>query len=158
MLQNCGTGLSGTGGQLYQMRFCWGWQLRWILKRLEKLVKWERMSFKSAKPRSLMVKKGTVNHRFRFSNEGGQISTVSEKLVNCLVKLFNRSLKDSSSVQSTCQKLDSWLRVVDKPGLPGKFKAWIYHYSILLTIMWLLLVYEGQHLPKEMSGVAPKPQ
>jgi len=32
--------------------------------------------------------------------------------------------------------------VVDKSGLPGKFKAWIYQHSILSRILWPLLAYE----------------
>ncbi|XP_058485986.1 uncharacterized protein LOC131459868 [Solea solea] len=31
---------------------------------------------------------------------------------------------------------------VDKSGLPGKFKAWIYQHGILPRILWPLLVYE----------------
>lgn len=97
------------------------------------------MNFKPAKSRSTVVKKGNVNVRFRFSIEGRQIPTISKKPVKSLGKVFNSSLKDSSSVQSSCQELDSWLRAVDKSGLPGKFKAWIYQYGILPRILWPLL-------------------
>jgi len=31
---------------------------------------------------------------------------------------------------------------VDKSGLPGKFKAWIYQHGILPQILWPLLIYE----------------
>lgn len=31
---------------------------------------------------------------------------------------------------------------MDKSGLPGKFKAWLYPHGILRRILWLLLVYE----------------
>ncbi|KAL7841023.1 hypothetical protein SRHO_G00247140 [Serrasalmus rhombeus] len=37
---------------------------------------------------------------------------------------------------------DTWLLAVDKSGLPGKFKAWIYQHSILPCLLWPLLVYE----------------
>ena len=115
---------------------------RWILQGLEKLIQWARMSFKPAKSRSLVVKKGKVTDRFRFNIEGKQIPTISEKPVKSLGKVFDSSLKDSSSVQSTCQELDSWLRAVDRSGVPGKFKAWIYQHGILPRILWPLLVYE----------------
>lgn len=117
---------------------------RWIFKELKKLIKWARMSFKPTKSRSLVVKKGKVNdkvnNRFRFSIEGRHIPTISEKPVKNLGKMFNSSLKDSSSVQYPCQELGTWLRAVDKSGLPGKFKAWIYQHSILSRILWPLLV------------------
>ena len=59
-----------------------------------------------------------------------------------LGKVFDSSLKDSSSVQTTCKDLGSWLQAVDRSGLPGKFKAWIYQHGILPRILWPLLVYE----------------
>jgi len=34
------------------------------------------------------------------------------------------------------------LGAVDKSGLPGKFKAWIYQHGILPWIVWTHLVYE----------------
>ena len=96
------------------------------------------MGFKPAKSRSLVLKKGKVTDRFQFNIEGALIPSVSEKPVKSLGKVFDSSLKDTSAVQSTCQELDSWLRAVDRSGLPGKFKAWIYQHRIL----WPLLVYE----------------
>lgn len=115
---------------------------RWILQGLEKLIRWARMAFKPAKSRSLVLRKGKVTDRFRFNIEGALIPTVSEKPVKSLGKVFDSSLKDTSAVQSTCQELDSWLRAVDRSGLPGKFKAWIYQHGILPRILWPLLVYE----------------
>lgn len=32
--------------------------------------------------------------------------------------------------------------MVDKSGLPGKFKAWIYQHGILPHLLWTLLIYE----------------
>ncbi|KAL7848811.1 hypothetical protein SRHO_G00204340 [Serrasalmus rhombeus] len=58
-----------------------------------------------------------------------------------LGKVFDSSLKDSTSVQSTCADLDGWLKSVDKSGLPGKFKAWVYQHGVLHRILWPLLVY-----------------
>ncbi len=34
------------------------------------------------------------------------------------------------------------MRAVDRSGLHGKFKAWIYQHGILPRILWPLLVYE----------------
>lgn len=49
--------------------------------------------------------------------------------------------KDCTAIQKTSQELKDWLSRVDKSGLPGRFKAWIYQNSILPQILWSLLVY-----------------
>ena len=37
--------------------------------------------------------------------------------------------------------MDDWLKAVDKSGLPGKYKAWIYQHGILPRLLSLFLVY-----------------
>lgn len=114
---------------------------RWILQGLEKLITWARMSFKPAKSRSLVLKRGKVVDRFRFSLAGATIPSITEKPVKSLGKFFDCSLKDSASIQRTSKELEDWLSRTDKTGLPGRFKAWIYQHSILPRILWPLLVY-----------------
>ncbi len=65
---------------------------RWILQGLERLIKWARMSFKSAKSRSLVLKKGKVTDKLRFMLEGTTIPSNSEKPGKSLGKLFDHSL------------------------------------------------------------------
>ncbi|KAI4893316.1 hypothetical protein NFI96_007741 [Prochilodus magdalenae] len=57
-------------------------------------------------------------------------------------KLFTGNLKDTTACQGTSDDLDTWLSAMDRSGLPGKFKAWIYQHGILPHFLWLLLVYE----------------
>lgn len=38
--------------------------------------------------------------------------------------------------------LEGWLRAVDRSGIPGKFKAWVYQHGILARILLPLLIYE----------------
>ncbi|KAL3972927.1 tetraspanin-7 [Sarotherodon galilaeus] len=59
-----------------------------------------------------------------------------------LFTLAMNILKDAASIQATNEDLETWLSSVDKSGLPGKFKAWIYQHGILPQILWPLLVYE----------------
>ncbi|GAA6088928.1 uncharacterized protein LOC109140547, partial [Tachysurus ichikawai] len=115
---------------------------RWILKGLERLIEWARMSFKPAKSRSLVLKKGRVVEKFRFTISGTQIPTLSEKTVKSMGKTFDRSLRDTTSIRNTSEELERWLKMVDKTGLPGKFKAWVYQHGILPRILWPLLLYE----------------
>ncbi len=115
---------------------------RWILKGLEKLMEWARMRFKPAKSRSMVLRRGKVDDKSRFSVAGATIPTVTEKPVKSLGKVFDSTLRDAASIQSTCSELDRWLNSVDRSGLPGKFKAWLYQHGFLPRILWPLLVYE----------------
>ena len=89
----------------------------------------------------MVLRKGKVVEKFRFNITGTAIPTISEKPVKSLDKVFDSSLRDTTSIQPTCTELDGLLKSVAKSGLPGKFKAWIYHHSILPRILWPLLVY-----------------
>ncbi len=116
---------------------------RWLLQGLQRLILWARMSFKPAKSRSLVLKKGKVADRFRFLTlEGSQIPSVTERPVKSLGKIFDSSLKDTAALQQTRNDVTNWLIAVDKSGLPGKYKTWMYQHGILPRILWPLLVYE----------------
>ena len=67
---------------------------------------------------------------------------MSEKPVKILGKLFTSDLTDTAVLQATSDNLNTWLSAVDKSGLPGKFKAWIYQHGILPHLLWPLLMYE----------------
>ncbi|XP_061920230.1 uncharacterized protein LOC133660667 [Entelurus aequoreus] len=114
---------------------------RWILQGLERLIGWARMSFKPAKSRSMVLKKGKVVNKFQFTISGTVIPSITEQPVRNLGKLFDSSLKDSAAIQKSTEELGGWLTKVDKSGLPGRFKAWIYQHSILPRVLWPLLVY-----------------
>ncbi|XP_075304756.1 retrovirus-related Pol polyprotein from type-1 retrotransposable element R2 [Odontesthes bonariensis] len=114
---------------------------RWILQGLEHLIRWARMNFKPAKSRSLVVKKGKVSEKYRFSIEDTQIPSVGEKPVKSLGKIYDCTLRDTAALQATSEELGTWLRAVDKSGLPGKFKVWLYQHGILPRLLWPLLVY-----------------
>ncbi|XP_023810165.1 uncharacterized protein LOC105353972 [Oryzias latipes] len=130
---------------------------RWILKGLEKLITWARMSFKPSKSRSMVLKRGKVVDKFRFSISVTAIPTITEQPVKSLGKFFDSSLKDAAAIQKSNKELGVWLTKVDKSGLPGRFKAWIYQHSILPRVLWPLLVYAVpmttvESLEKKISG------
>ncbi|KAK0143143.1 hypothetical protein N1851_018727 [Merluccius polli] len=59
------------------------------------------------------------------------------------------------------KELGAWLTKVDKSGLPGRFKAWIYQHSILPQVLWPLLVYAVpmttvESLERKISGFLRK--
>ena len=71
------------------------------------------------------------------------IPTLSECPVKSLGKIFDTTLKDTNAVLAAVGDLELWLTRVDKSGLPGCFKAWIYHHAVLLRILWPLFVYDS---------------
>ncbi len=65
---------------------------------------------------------------------------ISEQPVKNLGKIFDVGLKDSTSIMKTSKDREELLTKVDKSGLPGRFKAWVYQHAILPGILWPLLV------------------
>lgn len=83
------------------------------------------MIFKPVKSRSLVLKKGKVIE-YRFALGNTQIPSITEIPAKSLRNVFALSLRDAASIQATNQDLEAWPAAVDKSGLPGKFKAWMY--------------------------------
>ncbi len=134
---------------------------RWILQGLERVITWARMSFKPSKSRSMVLKKGKVVDKFHFSVSGTVIPTITEQPVKSFGKLFDSSLKDSAAIQNSNKELGAWLTKVDKSGLPGRFKAWIYQHSILPRVLWPMLIYAVpmttvESLERKISGFLRK--
>lgn len=96
---------------------------RWILQDFERLITWARMSFKPAKSRSLVLRKGKVTDQFCFSLEDTMIPSLSEKPVKSFLKLFFLAFYHGHIRTSR------------------KFVTWIYQNGILLRLLWPLLVY-----------------
>ena len=114
------------------------------------------MRFKPVKYRSMVLRKGKVEHKFRLNITDAAIPTITEKPVKSIGNVFDCSLRDATSIQSAFIELDGWLKSVDRSGLPGKFKAWAYQHDILPRILWPLLVYAvpistGETLERRVS-------
>ena len=103
---------------------------------------WARMYFKPAKSRSLVLKKGKVMEKIRFTVARETIPTLSKKPIKSLGETFNSSLKETAAKQKTIKDLEEWLTKIDKSGLPGRFKAWLFQHAVLPRILWPLLVYD----------------
>ena len=113
---------------------------QWIVRALEKLIVWARRRFKQGKSRPLVLQKGKIKSTARFTIVGEFIATVTEKPVKSLGKWFYT--KDQAAIKGIGGDLDDWLRKIDKSGLPGMFKAWLYQHAILPRILWPLMLYE----------------
>ena len=68
--------------------------------------------------------------------------SIKDKPVKSQGKCFDHSLKDAVSIQETRDRLERWLNKINRSGLPGRFKAWIYQQVVLPKILWPLNIYE----------------
>ena len=130
---------------------------RWILKGLEGNIKWDRMKFKPAKSRFLVLRRGKVSERILFKLAGEPITSVNEKLVRSLCKIFDSSLKDTALIQQTIRNIRKWLNKIDKLGLPGRFKTQVFQHAVFPRILWPSNVYEfplitGETLERTISS------
>ncbi len=126
------------------LRWQWHRSLAWLLRGLEQLISWVRMSFKPAKSRSLVLRKGKVADQFCFNLGGTQIPTLSEKPIKSLSKSFDSFLKDTAPPQQTRKDFTTWLTAINRSVLPRKFKAWMFQHGVLARVVLRLLVYEVQ--------------
>lgn len=111
---------------------------------MEKLIGYAGMSFKLTKSRYMdtVLKRGNMVKNFSFSVDSMITPSIAEKPVASQGKVFDCRLRGTVSVQGTIKKLEAWVFIIDKSGLPGRFKAWLYQHGILPRILWPLLVYE----------------
>ncbi|KAG1953648.1 hypothetical protein F2P79_009189 [Pimephales promelas] len=70
---------------------------RWILEDLVELATAAKMEFKPSKSRSLVLKRGRVQDRFRFKIGEDTIPTVSEKPIKSLGRWYRADLTDKAS-------------------------------------------------------------
>ena len=117
-------------------------ETRLMLKRLDDLMAWCRMSFKPKKSRSLSVRKGKVKEAVTFNVAGQNIPTVSQEPVKSLGRWYDSSLKDTKRGAETSELAKAGLQTIDKCGLPGKYKVWCLQFMLIPKLLWPLLVYE----------------
>ena len=115
---------------------------RWMLEDLSSLIKWARMKFKPTKSRSLVLKKGKVENKYRFRIGADIIPTLTDSPVKSLGKWFRACLNDREAVRDMVLQTVMWMKATDKSGLPGRFKTWCFQYGVLPRILWPLLIYE----------------
>ena len=113
-----------------------------MLVALDELVTWARMKFKAKKSRSLIIRKGKVSNRFVLKVQGEEIPSLVDSPVKCLGKWFDSTLKDTGNIERVKSQLREGLSLIDKSGLPGKFKCWLYQHGLLPRLLWPVMLYE----------------
>ena len=117
-------------------------QARWILTALGDTVAWARMKFKPAKSRCMILKKGQITSKFHLYVQDEEIPSIVGNPVKCLGKWYDDSLTDKKNSIRLQQQATEGLKGIDKSGLPGKFKAWLFQYGLLPRLAWPLMLYE----------------
>jgi hypothetical protein len=117
-------------------------QARWMLSALIDVASWARMKFKAAKSRSLIIKKGKTTDIFKLSVQDEEIPSIVERPIKCLGKWFDASLHDRDNVKKLKTQVEDGLKNIDRCGLPGKFKAWLYQHALLPRLIWPMMLYD----------------
>ncbi|GAA6111895.1 uncharacterized protein LOC122132692 [Tachysurus ichikawai] len=112
-------------------------QASWVLAELDSMATWA----KPKKSKSLVIQKGKKTGKFKLV-QGEVIPNIQGNQIRCLGKWYDDSLSDKNSISSTGKQVEEWLKKIDKSGLPGKYKCWIFQHGLLPRLMWLLTVYE----------------
>ena len=99
------------------------------------------MKFKPAKSRCLVIKKGKVTQRFNLKIQGEQIPSIVNNPIKCLGKWYDDTLKDVNNSRRLERDTTEKLVNIDKTGLPGKFKAWIFQHGLLPRLIWPPMLY-----------------
>lgn len=73
--------------------------------------------------------------------KGEIIPSIEENAIKSLGKRFDASLNDRADVTNAIKQTDEWLKI-NKLGLPGKFKTWLYQYRLLPGLLWFFTVYK----------------
>uniref|UniRef100_A0A0L8H7Q2 Uncharacterized protein n=1 Tax=Octopus bimaculoides TaxID=37653 RepID=A0A0L8H7Q2_OCTBM len=59
-----------------------------------------------------------------------------------LGKMVDELLSDGSNVINIVRHAEEWLRMIDRSGLPGMFRAWLFQHGLLPRLIWLLMLYD----------------
>ena len=115
-------------------------QTKYLLDKLVCNLKGAGLSIKPEKSRSLVIIEGKVSNKTP-SIEGVPITSITEKSVKYLGKLYNKTLNEQEQAEQVLVDLKQGLKKIDKIRLPGRYKAWMFQHMLLPRIMWPLTIY-----------------
>ena len=113
-----------------------------LLKRMDELMSWARMKIKPAKSRSLSLRRGVRNDSTIFVAGGERIPLLSEHPIRSLGREYTSELSDKQMGRAVLKQLSDGLAKIDQSQLPGKYKVWIYQFTLYRRIMWPLKMSE----------------
>ena len=115
-------------------------QTKYLLDKLVGKLKGAGLSIKPEKSRSLVIIGGKVSSKTP-SIEGVPITSITEKPVKYLGKLYNKTLNEMEQAAEVLEELKIGLKKIDKTVIAGRYKAWMFQHMLLPRIMWPLTIY-----------------
>ena len=104
-------------------------------ERLDSLVAWGTVIFKTKKSRSVTFRKG-IQKEVKFAIAGESIPTVKEKPLKSLGRWYAGTLFDRSRGLEVMNQAGHGLTVIDQSKLPGKYKIWCLQFCIYPLPAW----------------------
>ena len=115
-------------------------QTKYLLDNLVSTLKWAGLSIKPEKSRSLVIIEGKVSDKTP-SIEGVPITSITEKPIKYLGKLYNKTLNEQEQAKEVLVDLKQGLKKIERTRIPGRYKAWTFQHMLLPRIMWPLTIY-----------------
>ena len=131
-------------------------QTKYLLDKLAEKLKWAGLAIKPEKSRSLVIIGGKVSKKTP-SIEGVPITSIAEKPVKYLGKLYNKTLNEQEQAGEVLVELNQGLKKIDKTLIPGRYKAWMFQHMLLPRLMWPLTIYnipesKVEEMQKRITG------
>ena len=114
-------------------------QTKHLLNNLAGKLEAGGLEVRPGKCRSLVLIKGEVSRKTPEIN-GVVISSVADKPIKYLGKVYNRSLNDREQTEETVKELKRSLKKLDRCRVPGRYKAWMLQHMVLPRLMWPLTI------------------
>ena len=70
------------------------------------------------------------------------IPSIEGNPIKCLGKCYDDTLQDVNNSKRVEEQVKDGLKNLDRSGLPGKFKAWLFQHGLLPRLTWPLMLYE----------------
>merc|ERR1712055_51021 len=115
-------------------------QAKYLLDKLVCNLKGAGLSIKPEKSRSLVIIEGKVSNKTP-SIEGVPITSITEKSVKYLGKLYNKTLNEQEQAEQVLVDLKQGLKNFPTITIPGRYKAWMFQHMLFPRIMWPLTIY-----------------
>ena len=116
-------------------------QTKHLLDNLARKLEWGGLEVRPGKCRSLVLIKGEISKKTPEIN-GHVISSIADKPVKYLGKIYNKRLNDREQTEETAKELRNNLKKLDRCQVPGKYKAWMLQHMVLPKLMWPLTIYQ----------------
>ena len=127
-------------------------QTKYLLDKMAEKLDWAELEVRPEKCRSLVIIDGKLSRRTPTINNK-PITSITEKPIKYLGKIYNRTLNDREQTKDILEDLEKSLKKLEKCRVPGRYKAWMVQNTLIPKLIWPLTIYEiPETKVKEMQG------